>query len=113
MTRNKRLMVLEAAYRARPTRKENAGERALVDEAQMYLDALPPELQARVRSRGARGVAQLVERIWELAHSHHDRLEDRVLAAYVLAFVVPELPQPMKEEELSAHIAGILEELDA
>lgn len=83
----KRLAEVEARQTAQQTRTRDVDVRgeALMDEVHALLGALPEELRTTVEEAGARGVAELVVRYWELGAPTVD-LPASALEAYRLAF---------------------------
>ena len=89
MTRAARLGKLSAAHAARQARRaalETDGRGAALERDALALLALLPDAErAQVVARGARGVADLLERYWELDPAGEDPA-DLARWAYRLAF---------------------------
>lgn len=87
MTRARRLAALEAAHLARPARLAFQSPRtdALRELGRALLLALPDGPRAQVEAQGARGVARLVEGLWETRAAGPD-LPGAALTAYRAAF---------------------------
>lgn len=88
MTRGKlaRVAALEVAHAVRGTGPEDPARVALVEEARALLCALPASLRGQVEAHGARGVAELLERSWEVRRGEGEDLGAYAVRLHALAF---------------------------
>ena len=81
----RRLLSLEGKQSARQDSAALLAYKALFDEAQGLLAALPDAERAQVEARGARGVADLIAASWQLVREGEDRAH-LARRAYRMAF---------------------------